>query len=179
MEKYVRWYDKDPVIAQTINQLIAYPDEYQTIFADGITAFIEQECQSKPTLKSVTSLGKDKVLGLYKSKQRKRLYDKNPSLHNAMNQMYILGSQEQEHVVGQVRKLFLYVEHYFACCGSAQIQPTLGHIKMLTQAFMEKGAEETQKLLESIETELGIHEVMTLQSDENDDMQLKSIIRNR
>jgi len=87
MNKY-RFYDQEPSVSQAVELLLVLPQEMQSIIADGISLIAEQEFRANELMKELKSLGTEKVLAVYKSKQKKRAYDKNHAVHRAINYLW-------------------------------------------------------------------------------------------
>jgi len=81
-----RWYDKDPRIIDALDIIKELPDEVQEELAKSIINFVNLLRESNRYIAEPSlSIGKNKVLGLYKSSQKRRWYDSSPALMSAMN----------------------------------------------------------------------------------------------
>jgi predicted hydrocarbon binding protein len=150
MKKASRWYDKNPKLSRYINLLLDYPDDFQVTLSEGIAFFIEKEYKDRGYLTDLKSLGKEKVMALYKSKGRKRKYDKNPTVHKAMTYLFILPHEEQEYVMDTFANLFEFVESYLVQCRNRNETPTLSHLRELTKIYITVDQEAAGKYLDVI-----------------------------
>ena len=51
-------------------------------------------------------------MGLHKSKNRRREYDDNGTMHKMMNYLYILGNDNQDYMAKKVLELVHYIQDY-------------------------------------------------------------------
>src|SRR4051794_91068 len=93
-----RWYDNHPKIVEAVRLLEIAPAEIQTIIAEGVLLLIEKAFRITKLENTYSSLGRDKVLMLYRSKNRMRRYDKNILAHKIMNYMLCLNEKDQDFV---------------------------------------------------------------------------------
>lgn len=85
MSDIKRWYDKDPRMAQILAILEHMPDETKEEFASVLIKLINIIKKNKTNDLGLTSLGKNRVLGLYKAFRKRRWYDHTPGLMYALN----------------------------------------------------------------------------------------------
>lgn len=95
-----RWYDNNDNIIQALDILENLPSALRENLAVNIINFANllrknyEEIEEEQQL----SIGKNRVLGLYKSFKKRRWYDKNPSLMSAMNILATLPSEDFEKI---------------------------------------------------------------------------------
>jgi hypothetical protein len=95
-------------------------------------------------------MGTDKVLGLYKSKNRRREYDQNEVLHKAMNYMYILSEGNQDYMADHILKMVQFIQMYLSTCRTFKQDPTTEDITELTQKYVENGSAEAENFLNEL-----------------------------
>jgi len=106
-----RWYDQRPQVSNTINLMVSFPPEIQTIIGEGIVYLADKEFLANEQMHALKSLGSEKTLGLYRSKSKKRDYDNNPLLHKIINYLYVLSEKNQDFMAKQVMELV--IQDYF------------------------------------------------------------------
>lgn len=99
MEDIKRWYDRDPRMAQILDILKDLPENSQTEFARVLMQLINILRKSKKNNGSQLSIGKNKVLGMYKAFNRRRWYDQSTSLMNSLNTLSMLSDEDFSTIV--------------------------------------------------------------------------------
>lgn len=89
-----RWYDRDSRIKKMIHVIETLPAESQDDIAYTLIQFVNFYRQNRNEIELPVSIGKYKVLGLYKAYNKRRWYDKNYSLMSAMNILSTLPVEE-------------------------------------------------------------------------------------
>jgi hypothetical protein len=135
-----RWYDAYPDLQKALVILVSFPPEILDIVAEGIVHIAERDCKANEIIKSVKSIGKDKVLALHQSKARRRFYDNNPQLHKAMNYIFILSENKRQYVCRKMKNLIEYVFDYLKTCDDFKEVPTKDTIDSLATTFVNKGS---------------------------------------
>ncbi|MEB3287212.1 MAG: hypothetical protein VKJ04_06885 [Vampirovibrionales bacterium] len=146
----IRWYEKNPKLNQCVKLLEAFPMEIQTIISDGIVTLSVRECQADEVYAQLKSLGTEKVMALYKSHKKQRSYDKNPSMHKAMNYMYVLPEEHQTFLAEQTLDLVNNIYDYFKSCKAFDHEPTPDEIGRVAKTFIEGGSEEAKRLVDTL-----------------------------
>ncbi len=150
----LRWYDGRPNLTQPLGLLLKFPPTFLTILADGLNLLAEQQYQAHIILKTLKNLGKDKVLALYQSKQKRRAVDQDPLTHNIYNYLYVLPEADQNRYAKQMMELFQLVLEYLRAVRSAGAMAQPESIAMITNVFVAKGAAETQYFLDNLVIEM-------------------------
>ncbi len=145
-----RFYDGEPSTSQTVDLMLKFPDELQTVLANSMSQIAEGDYKADEILSDLKSLGTEKVLALYKSKQKKRPYDQNPSFHKAMNYMMVMTPQNRQAISGKVLNLMGHVQEYLQVCKEQGVQPTISTIENLAEVFVKQGPEQAKNLLNEI-----------------------------
>lgn len=154
-----RWYEKNPDVHRAVLALEKFPDEIQTIIARGVMLMAFKWFKADDLLSSFKSVGKDKVLGLHKSKNKRRPYDQNPELHKAMSYMYVLTSDEQDFIARKIISLSRVILEYLKLCHQHQAPPRNQDVETFTQQYVEEEEpeEKARQLLRQIADELERH----------------------
>ncbi len=152
MNKY-RFYDRDVNVSRAVELLLVLPFDLQSIIADGIAFIAEQEFRANELLRELKSLGTEKVLAVYKSKQRKRDYDKNPAMHKAINYLMVLSDDNRLWMAKKIVGLVAHLKEYLQTCRLYSMSPTQQGVGSLTRAYTHQGAEEVKLYLKAVEAE--------------------------
>ncbi len=112
--EYKRWYDFDSKMALAINKTKKLSNIDQEALAESIIAFINILRESKETVEpeEILSLGKDRVLGLFKSSDKKRWYDDKPLLKNAMSMLSTLPASDVRKVAEGILQAVEQIEEH-------------------------------------------------------------------
>ncbi len=145
-----RWYDKDETVSKAVRMLESFPGEIQTVIAEGSLKLAERECKIRELMANLKSLGPEKVLGIHKSKNKRRYYDENPTVHNALNALFILSDENRLFLARHVLDIMNYIVEYMRVCKGYQVDPELEDISTLVNTYVETGAEEARILLKKI-----------------------------
>lgn len=159
MSRKNRWHDQRQEMAQAIHFLSSLPDDLQTIMGEIVIHITDKEFKVNELLTTFKSLGHEKILGLNQSKKKRRNYDNNPTLHKAINCIYVLPDEQRVLVGNQLLKLIHYVIQYFEAHKKANMPASAASLKMLAQAFANGGAAEADRMLASIVKDLALHQV--------------------
>ncbi|HEY9685484.1 MAG TPA: hypothetical protein V6C52_00765 [Coleofasciculaceae cyanobacterium] len=146
-----RWYDQRPELTECIVLVEAFPEEIYAIICQGAICMVEKEFEAHLMLSSLKSLGSEKILGLYKSKHKRRKMDCEPHFHQLMNYFYILSPQNRLFMAGLIKELVGYIHQYFESCRIYHQPVTREDIIGITRCYVDKGGEEAQAFLESLQ----------------------------
>jgi hypothetical protein len=147
---FKRWYERQPNLSQAVSLLIILPDEVRTIIGEATMQLANQEFEESRKSGINRSLGGDKVLGLYKSKNKRREYDQNESLHKAMNYLYILSDENQDFMAIHILKMLNYIQQYFATCREFNENPSLEEVADMTQQYVISGKTAVERFLRNL-----------------------------
>jgi hypothetical protein len=136
---YRRWHDRHPDMAKAVELLCNLPYELQSVVGQAICQLAEQRYGADQMIRSLKSLGKNKIMGLYKSLRKKRAYDKNPELRQAMSYLYILNEEHQDEVAGQMMELIHEIFDYLTTCEQYHQPPTADYIALITELYTNEG----------------------------------------
>lgn len=152
-ESFQRWYDSRPKMSQAARLMFAFPDEIQTIISEATLFIADREFRENERERSVRSLGREKVLGLHKSKNRRREYDDNPHLHQAMNYLYVLSEDNREFIAEHILKMVRYIQHYLETCQITEIAPRIEEVAEVTRMYVQSGEKEVEIFLKKLREE--------------------------
>ncbi len=149
-----RWYDRHPKLSQSVKLMIILPDEIQSILSEGIMILANKEFCVNEKVNSFKTLGADKVLGLHKSKNKRREYDKNPQLHKAMNYLYILSEENQDSMADHIVSLVSYIQEYLKSCYQFQSDPSIEDVAEITTLYISRGTRDVEEFLARVRYEI-------------------------
>ena len=152
-QTHKRWYDRQPRLAQGVRMLFLFPSEVKSIVSEATVLIANREFQDTEELQSFRTLGTDKILGLHKSKNKRREYDQNELLHKAMNYLYILSNENQDFMAEHILKMVQYIQDYLSACKAFQTEPSVEEVAQVTAAYVEGGAPEAEALLAKLREE--------------------------
>jgi hypothetical protein len=146
-----RWYDQRPITAKAIDLLEQLPRHMQDIVAKGVHELTENEFSTSTKMRSVRSLGKDKVLGLYAAKRRLRYMDELPSFHNCVVHLYVLDEDAQDFMAEKIIEMMEFVRSYLKSCKDYEEEAQQDDIVGITHTYIDKGGDEAEKFLKKLE----------------------------
>lgn len=178
-----RWYDQKPEVMKAVDLLIAFPEELRVIIADGTISLAEKQFQAAELLKSVRSLGTDRVLGLYKAQKKQRKMDAIPSVYKALTYMYILAAENQILLSRSILVLMDFVSEYLRACKNFNRPAEAENVISLTHCYVEQGVEEVRQFLKSTRERfqqlLGSGELLARKDNEQDSPMRERVRGNR
>ncbi len=148
-----RFYENDPLVKQAVEAIFLFPYEIQSIIASGIADLAENECQVKAILEDVKSLGADVVLSIYKSKRRRRQYDGNPNLHQAINYLMVLPEDKRRLLAVKISELIELMGDYLKICRDHQADTQAEVVQAITTTYVKTGQKQCKLLLGQLEKE--------------------------
>ncbi len=149
-DSFKRWYDKNPATSKALSFMFELPDGMMVIVCDGIIHLVERDLKEKEDLRSYRSLGSEKVLALYKSKQRNRNYDKNPTVHKMVNYLYQLTDENRQFMAHHLLTLIRLVQTYLEACQKNDYPSQLDDVREVVSTYVFKNSTEAESMLESI-----------------------------
>ncbi len=148
-----RWYDQQADLSRCVMLLAAFPPEVQSIIADGMNDLAEREFEVSTLLKSLKSLGPEIVLGIYKSKNKRRQLDQAPHMHKALNCLYMLSAENRQLLAQLTLELVNYIYRYFEACKQYREQSRPEHLVALTRHYVRNGGPEAEQFLADLRKE--------------------------
>jgi hypothetical protein len=160
MKKHIlpfqRWYERQPRLSQSVKVLQMMPDAIKSILADAIMLIATREFGKEEPLNVIRSLGSEKIMGLHKSKNKRREYDQNELLHKAMNYLYILSEEKQDFMAEHALKMLHYIQDYLAACQEFQVDSSIEEVAALAKTYVEQGSVEVEIFLRKLRKEFYI-----------------------
>ncbi|WP_373532716.1 hypothetical protein [Vampirovibrio sp.] len=150
---FVRWYDSRPKLSQAARLLFTFPDEIKSIISEAVLIIADREFRQDEKERHIRSLGYEKILALHKSKSRRREYDENQHLHQAMNYLYLLSEDNREFMAEHILKMVRYIQHYLETCMITQTAPSLDEIAEITTLYIKSGDESVKLFLKNLRHE--------------------------
>ncbi len=152
-DSFIRWYDINPKLSRASRLLFTFPDAVQSIISEAIMLIADREFKEKKWQSNIRSLGKEKILGLHKSKNRRREYDENPLLHQAMNYLFVLSEEGREFMAEHILKMVQYIQNYLELCSEAQTPPEEETLALITKEYVLRGDEGAEAFLKNLRYE--------------------------
>jgi hypothetical protein len=153
-EGFARWYDQSAELKKVVEIICTFPDEVQTILAQGMIQLAERDYQTSDMMLNLKSMGSERILGLHKSKGRLREYDRNPHTHKAINYLYILSDDNRRFMARQVLELYEHILNYMKLCITHQERVKNEILSGLTKAYVTQGSAAARRMLQEIRLEL-------------------------
>ncbi|MBX2861335.1 MAG: hypothetical protein KTR14_08870 [Vampirovibrio sp.] len=147
MDKNKRFYDRNPDLSSAVETLMCFPPEFQSVLAEGIALVAEKECKANELLQQFKSLGTQKVLALYKSKNKARSYDDNPNVHKVMNYLMVLSEENRQFMAKNILGLFSHVQEYLQTCKTYEQESSLEGVQNVSNTYANQGDKATRQLL--------------------------------
>jgi len=145
-----RWYDQDEILAKSVRLLSTFPVEIQRMIAGGIVELSNQECHAEDLMQDLRSLGAEKVLGIFKSKRKRRSYDMVQEVHQALNYMFILSEEDRMLIARQTIAMVTRIYDYLKLCREFEMAPQPEVVSALIRGFIDRGVGETDRLLNQL-----------------------------
>lgn len=150
---FVRWYDSRPKISQAARLLFILPDEIKSVISKAILVIADKEFREEEREQQIRSLGREKIMGLHQSKNRRREYDQNSHLHQAMNYLYILSEDNREFMAEHILKMVQYIQYHLETCQLAQRTSDLKDVAEIVAIYVKSGDEGVKPFLKKLRYE--------------------------
>jgi len=132
-----RFYEEDRIVNQAIDMMLVFPDDLQSVIAQGVSRITDKEFLTSRLNKHVQSLGADVVLALYKSKQKQRGYDTNQYFHQMLNDLLVLSPENRHFVCEKVMELMGFITEYLQTCKVYAINPERETVDAITSTYVK------------------------------------------
>lgn len=133
-----KWYEADPELNQLMEGIQQLPSHYQLMFATILASLVarvnQQLAASGVKLPTATEAGTS--FGLVKSQQKRRWYDHDPKLFEAINALYVLPELLQVQVAMRLNPSLLKVNRYLIHCQEQNVVEDMEHIKNILFAVL-------------------------------------------
>ena len=145
-----RFYDTEPTVSMAISTVLTFPKPFQGTVAKGISLLAIKDFQANDKMSHLKSLGKEVILPLYKSKQKKRFYDTNPDMHNALNYLRVLTQEERIITSTKLLEISKYIEHYLNVCESSTFEPQIQKMQNIRDLYVMRGEPDVKKYTDTV-----------------------------
>jgi len=145
--RQLRFYEKNPTVKQAVTLLFKFPPDVRSILARGFCAIAESDFDAHIVIKDFKRLGKEKVLALYKSAQKRREYDRDPYLTKAMNYLMILNPDQQFFISVKLLDLIHVVRDFMVVCKQHAVRLQLAMVEKITHMYVHCGRKEAEEFL--------------------------------
>lgn len=132
-----RWYDQQATVSRSVTLIESFPTEFQVILGESILSLAESHCNVQDVMAELRSLGPEKVLSLFKSKSKRRSYDNQQELHQAMNYLFVLPDESRIFIASHIITLGNYFNEYFKICKEGGVQPSSHIARQVSKAYLE------------------------------------------
>jgi hypothetical protein len=149
-----RWYDRNAKISKSIELFETCPVEFQAIVADGMAKLAEKEFHAHELIKTFRSLGPEKVLAMFKAKNRRRKYDQDPTSHKAITYLGILSEENQLLMANQLIELITCIYDYLSHCKEYFCSPNIDDVNTVKNTYIHHGIPATKDFLNTLRKEL-------------------------
>lgn len=150
-KKVQRWYDKDQTVAESVNLLQDFPEEFQSILGETLIELADKQCNARELMANLRALGPDKVLAIFKAKSRQRAYDKNEQIHEAMNHMYIVPEEDRVVIAKQAIEVTEHFNEYLEICKSEGRKPNPKVIQGLGATYLRGELKDLRQCVTELE----------------------------
>ncbi len=99
MSEIKRWHDKSQKLADMMRVLNNMSDKELDEIAKYLYQVVNIYRKQRKSQDDGLSIGRDKLFGYYKAYQKRRWYDRNPSLSSAVNILSILPPREVDSII--------------------------------------------------------------------------------
>jgi hypothetical protein len=156
---FKRWYERQPQLAQAVKLLTMLPDEVTTILSEALIALSNEEFKNTEKTSAIRSVGSEKIMGVHKSKNRRREYDVNETLHKAMNYLYVLTEEGQDNMAAHVLDMVKFIHQYFSTCLEFKIDSKPEEVASITHKYVEGGSPAVDNFLHKLRQEFQVKSV--------------------
>lgn len=140
-------------MSEAVNVTRQLPRDMQGIIATGLSMVAIRDHQADHKIGNLKSIGTDKVLPLYKSKNKRRDYDQVSEFHMAMNYLQILEEPERRDVSGKMIELVEFARDYLEKCRYTAILPEKRKVERIRDIYLGLEREKARQYLETIRQE--------------------------
>lgn len=145
-----RFYDREKVVQKAIELIPHFPEKIQIVVAKGISLLAIAEYGADKKMKSLKSMGSDKVMALHKSQLKRRRYDMLPELHHAVNYLKILSSDERQMVCVKIVQVARCIDHYLEVCETCRIEPETVTVEKFRDTYIDQGPDQAEAYLKIV-----------------------------
>ncbi len=148
-----RFYDRDKSVHAAVNITRELPKDMQGVIAEGLNQVAIRDYKIDERMNTLKSMGTDKILPLYKSKNKRRDYDQVPEFHTAMNYLRVLEEDEQREVAKKVVDLAEFAQDYIERCRFVALIPDQRKVALVRDTYLSMERAQAQQYLEAVKEE--------------------------
>lgn len=164
-----RFYDKEPVVSRAVELIFQFPEPIQEIVALGLSQIANREFRAHELVHNVKSMGSENVLAMFKSKRRRRTYDANQIVHQAMIHLFVLPMDKRVFVSEKVVELVGYVEELIQHTSRNPATVDLKSVSQIVEIYVHFGPDESRQFLDAVRAQflhsLGVDKVMLAEEE--------------
>lgn len=138
---FQRWYDMDICLSEFVRTLEGLSEDSQTVFAFLLMSFSDDVVRRKGRA-FFRELEWQKLIGIYKSKNGRRWYDKQGILHTAFNKLYSLNDMDKASVAKMLHIPSRIVQRYETYCQQHQAPTDIEMVYSILETSFKDGPEE-------------------------------------
>jgi hypothetical protein len=146
-EKVARWYDRHPELAFNIITMEKLQKPFLISLSESMILLTEEHFQIDQQLRS---LGRHKVLAMYKAKSKQRHQDQTPSFHTALNYMLALDEDKLPEFIQKSQYLLRLTGQYLKICKQYKQDPSLDQLTIINNTFIIHGPDKSKQLLSNV-----------------------------
>jgi hypothetical protein len=125
----------------------------QGVIAAGFSVLAIREHQADRRLGKLKSMGRDQVLHLYKSKNKRRACDQVSEFHVALNHLRVLEVDERQNVSQRILALAKFAQDYLDKCKFTALLPSKQKLEEVRDTYLQLETEKAAFYLESLQRE--------------------------
>lgn len=168
-----RWYDEFPQMVKAVDLMESLPEQYRLCVANAVLVHTEEH-SLLGTSEELKSLGHHRVLGLIQSKLRRRWYDKNPTLHKAINNVLLMNDDHRQNMFYRLIISLEALEAYRESCESQGVLLSFDEMTQIVNEIFSKSFDDLVALTTGqVETEETSKEDPSSKSVVDDDSGMK------
>lgn len=154
--KQARFYDQDPVVSKAANLVLNLPEEVRTLVAVCLISLSERRFGALTLMGNFKELGSDKVLSIFKAKEKKRTYDRNLAVHKAFNCLLVISEKDRRVLSGQVIEMVDVVSAYQRFCALKGSSVNIRLVEALLTSYVKLGSMGANKLFNLIKAKVEV-----------------------
>lgn len=144
-----RFYDRDQSVCEAVNVTRQLPRDFQGVLAKGISQIAIRDHQADHRLSQLKSLGAERILPLYKSKNKRRDYDQVPEFHTAMSYLQVLSEDERRKLAEKVIELAEFAREYVEKCKYTALLPDQSKMENIQENYLRLETAKARQYLEA------------------------------
>ncbi|WP_303673482.1 hypothetical protein [Vampirovibrio chlorellavorus] len=159
-----RWYEAEEEVALSVEMIVGFPASHKTLMGSILSRLADKHCQASHLLQNPRTLPPEKVLSLFKAKNKARSYDKIESVHHAMNCLFVLPEAERSRVATEVITVVDHIMEYFAICQYTHQPVDTAILQGIADSFIADTLKDTVTHLSTFYPSMTLPNGPTLQS---------------